>query len=1061
MPLGWKPSSDRIGLALERENFRIEQAKKNLFWVPPSAGLEVPVTQGLETVFPERPALVDFYEKKKGPFSYTDVVPEVLPPEEQVSSPKPLERIPVKVDKEEVLEAVSTERVPDPEVPWWMRGLQAFGAPFEWVDENIIKPGLGLVGTAMGVPEVGREAGEDFWEWKKRSWEQWDTPTLISIPAPWADDGKWDIDFKGIMQTAPWLLIPGPGGIATRLGKLGTVGAVAAKVVKFSPWGLAETATSAVVKALGKPVMKAMGETSKTISKRLYGEYIPPPHHPDIDFFNKVLKEDVLPKKRQYQALIPELRGRQYGSMDDVREAWKAGHITNKEFDLLMPQARQAEGGVKRLFKTTTEFTAEQMENIRAPIRKAAEDNWKIANALEAINRLFYDYVVPEPAELQLLARIFGGETADLIRQLGGVKSGVLGNIWDILNIPRAALASGDLSGMGRQGLVLGLTHPKAVPKAFKNQIRSFFSEKHALDIDDVLRADPEFIEFVRATGYMAPLRKTGVPLEELSESFMSTLATKIPFVRRSERAFINYLNTLRLSAWKSAKASYVAQGAGQQELGRLAKFINYSSGRGDIPMNMNDFAPAINAIAFSSRLQFSRLQLPRQLGRMLLSKNPYERKEAGRALATFMGGGIGLLTLLNTTGMAKVSGDPRSVDFGKIRFKEGEDKEGKPIYSETRLDIWTGFIQYARFAAQMLTGERKTAYGNLNKSDRDDIAWRFFQSKTSPAFGLLIDLIKGENYMGEPLFEGTSGAAKTARNRLLPLALQDVIDGMEEGGINKLWTAIPAGIGIGTLTYVNDLVKVKERIANEQGFESWDEIDPKTQVEIMNSNRELQTAQIIFDRRVMGTAWGDWRANGNAIEDVFQNDVELATLQYREEGDGVQFREKVNDAFTKRKGGYAAREEDDRFVEIVRRQQSETTEEMLLTFGPEQTAIHAYNKALYSDDMYDDFGDYRFDEAEVRRQVLREQLGEEMYEYIQKYQNEKYAVLPPEFQELAQAKIILKPYWDVRARVEKLFGLSFSESRAGDSLISKLRKTKRMEDPRMEEAYQRFYAKQ
>ena len=133
----------------------------------------------------------------------------------------------------------------------------------------------------------------------------------------------------------------------------------------------------------------------------------------------------------------------------------------------------------------------------------------------------------------------------------------------------------------------------------------------------------------------------------------------------------------------------------------------------------------------------------------------------------------------------------------------------------------------------------------------------------------------------------------------------------------------------------------------------------------------------------------------------------------------------------------------------------------MLLTFGPEQTAIHAYNKALYSDDMYDDFGDYRFDEAEVRRQVLREQLGEEMYEYIQKYQNEKYAVLPPEFQELAQAKIILKPYWDVRARVEKLFGLSFSESRAGDSLISKLRKTKRMEDPRMEEAYQRFYAKQ
>ena len=326
---------------------------------------------------------------------------------------------------------------------------------------------------------------------------------------------------------------------------------------------------------------------------------------------------------------------------------------------------------------------------------------------------------------------------------------------------------------------------------------------------------------------------------------------------------------------------------------------------------------------------------------------------------------------LIKATGVGEVEFDPRSGDFGKVKI------------GETRLDPWRGYIQYARFVAQLLAGERKSAYGNLNKTQRFDIAFRFLQSKTSPALGMFVDLLKGENFRGEPLFQETTGFIKTARDRLLPLALQDVIDAMEQSGMNGLWTAAPALLGVGTLTYVNDLVRIKERIARSIGFDSWDDIDPKTQREIQDTNTELQIAYMEFDRRVMGTAWGDYRNAGQAVENVFTENVEMAAAQHQETNDGYQFRLKVNDAFTARRGGYAARERDDRSEDIARRNNIPDTVEALVSLGPEQAAIRIYSDALFGDDMYDEFGDYRHDEADVRKERLRLELGDELFDYV------------------------------------------------------------------------------
>ena len=277
---------------------------------------------------------------------------------------------------------------------------------------------------------------------------------------------------------------------------------------------------------------------------------------------------------------------------------------------------------------------------------------------------------------------------------------------------------------------------------------------------------------------------------------------------------------------------------------------------------------------------------------------------------------------------------------------------------------------------------------------------------------------------------------------------------------MNGLWTAVPATLGVGVLTYVNDLVRVKQKIAREMGYETWDEIDPKTQREIENSNVELQIAYIDFDRQVMGTAWGDWRSVGRAIEDVFTENVEQAVAKYQQDKDGYAFREKVSDAFTERRGGYATRDKDDRFEDIVNRLNTEDTAEALVSLGPEQLAIRAYNEALYGDDMYDEFGDYRFDEAEGRKKQLQLQLGDEMFDYVEDYRGVKYENLPEEFQELTRAKELMRPYWQVRTEALRIFGEPKTpwQVQRLERFISRIRKQLRTSNPELAKYYEMFY---
>ena len=252
----------------------------------------------------------------------------------------------------------------------------------------------------------------------------------------------------------------------------------------------------------------------------------------------------------------------------------------------------------------------------------------------------------------------------------------------------------------------------------------------------------------------------------------------------------------------------------------------------------------------------------------------------------------------------------------------------------------------------------------------------------------------------------------------------------------------------------------MKQRVARQMGYETWQDIDPATQRKLEATNPYLQVAIIEFDRQVMGTAWGDWRLAGKAIENTFADNVNKAVAQFRETKNGYLFRQKISAAWTARRGGYAARNEMPQFADIVKRMKTEDTAEALVSLGPEQLAIRIYNEALFGDDMYDEFGDYRMDEASKRKEQLRAQLGNEMFNYVEQYRDIKYEALPPEFHELQKAREILRPYWQVEEEMIKIYGKPKTDwqARRLQQAIARVRKRLRRTNPLVEKYYQMFY---
>jgi hypothetical protein len=295
-------------------------------------------------------------------------------------------------------------------------------------------------------------------------------------------------------------------------------------------------------------------------------------------------------------------------------------------------------------------------------------------------------------------------------------------------------------------------------------------------------------------------LTDVGTNLSTREESFMSNLAEKIPIigkgVRASSRAYTGFLNKLRADVFTDLISKAESEGLNPTKnldlTKQIADFVNTATGRGSKLFGIMDIshsAKILNTLFFSPRLMASRTTLLNPA--YYIQLNPFVRKEALKSLLS--AGGIALTVLgLSKMAGAEVGSDWRSSDFGKIKI------------GNTRVDIFAGFQQYMRMLGQLYTGQyvssttgKITTLGEGYKPlTRYDILFRQAESKESPIFSFASDLLKGQQFNGQPI-----DLKSEIASRFIPMVIQDTID-LANDNPNLLPLSALGTLGVGLQTY-------------------------------------------------------------------------------------------------------------------------------------------------------------------------------------------------------------------------------------------------------------------
>lgn len=530
------------------------------------------------------------------------------------------------------------------------------------------------------------------------------------------------------------------------------------------------------------------------------------PSTPIIDPIQKITDAltKAAPLEKQQGKIYSKVRSQQAGALAGIGE-----------------QLGGESGYYKKLGQLKGEMPKVQFESIRKSVTQS--DINEIFNRVEKSNLSVFEKVnaqgalqkllgaqggsVPTKSELNLLNEVFPPEfiQAVLANRSGFQKAMSL--VEGGLNLPRAVMATADLSAPLRQGIFL-IGRPKQWIPAFKDMFKYAFSKKAYEGLAEEIKVRPNAKLYREAN---LAITDNSPILGNREEMFMSNLTEKLPVFGKiaagSNRAYSGFLNKLRVDVFDDLVNSAKKQGIDIEgkTLTDIGNFVNSATGRGSLPKFIEKSAPALNAAFFSPRLMASRINLlnPSYYAKL----EPFVRKEAIKSLLTFAGT-AGTVLGLASLGGAEVSADPRNADFGKIKV------------GNTRYDVLGGFQQYIRLGAQLAsgqivsstTGKIITLGEGYKPLTRKDILMRFFENKTSPVASFVIGLTTGTNSIGDKF-----NLSAEVLNRFIPMVAQDIYDLQKEYGPGGFLMALPGVFGAGSQTYgKQELVTGKNQLGED-----------------------------------------------------------------------------------------------------------------------------------------------------------------------------------------------------------------------------------------------------
>jgi len=412
---------------------------------------------------------------------------------------------------------------------------------------------------------------------------------------------------------------------------------------------------------------------------------------------------------------------------------------------------------------------------------------------------------VPTQGELNFLGQVFGPQFIKAILQKRPLLEQWTRQGIRVLNTPRAIMASMDLSAPLRQGLFL-IGRPKQWIPAFTSMFKQFTSESAFQTAQESIRSRPTYPLMKQAR---LSLTEIGESFTTREEAFMSSLAEDIPLagrgVRASNRGYVGFLNKLRADTFddfmKKGQQLGIAEDPGFAR--SVAKYVNTATGRGELG-RFEPAAVALNTVFFSPRLLTSRLRLLDPLFYARL--HPMVRQRALTDALTMTSAGLSILGLAKLNGV-EVGTDPRSSDFGKLKV------------GNTRYDLWGGFQQPVVALARLLTGETKSSTtgrvtkltGEFGQQSREDILFRFLQSKQAPVLSFITTMLRGQT-----IGRGPADVSEEIVDRFIPIFLQDLFEVAQTHGVARGWMAIPGAFGVGMNTYGELIPLLKETPSGE-----------------------------------------------------------------------------------------------------------------------------------------------------------------------------------------------------------------------------------------------------
>lgn len=397
-------------------------------------------------------------------------------------------------------------------------------------------------------------------------------------------------------------------------------------------------------------------------------------------------------------------------------------------------------------------------------------------------------------------------------------------NTMEAIGIPRTLMASADLSAPLRQGAIATISHPIVAGQAAVEMIKSALSQESFDKWMFELKQSPIYETMKESGLYIAD--PNTLHMNDREEAFMSHMAEKLPLgvgkvVAGSERAYTMYLNKMRTDLFMRAADAFASEGKTPQNRPDLyksmAKYINATTGRGELVGGLKTAAPVLNNLFFSPRLIAARLMFFNPV--YYIKMAPEVRMMVLKDMSKFIGVGLSVLALAKLGG-ADVEKDPRSPDFGKIKV------------GDTRWDVWGGFQQYVRVASQIISGQAKSSQsGDIiplteTKKENDigdvvtvkprrtraDVALTFLHGKLAPVPGTVWDALAGKDVVGKPFDPETK-----IMDLFTPMVINDVKDAWKDQGFKSLFTVgFPSALGVGVQTYAKDDTKKSSGLARQ-----------------------------------------------------------------------------------------------------------------------------------------------------------------------------------------------------------------------------------------------------